>query len=114
VDRGGTVDMTLSVRNESDQTVRVPVSASQRYDFEVWQGSRLIWRSSAGRDSTGRSGTLVMEPGQAATFSDTWDLRNTQRLRVPAGRYTVKAFMRSTAGGGTALVALSTLTVTGR
>jgi hypothetical protein len=93
VDRAGTVEFELVVRNTSEQPVVVPFATGQRNDFEVWRDNRLVWRWSQGRFFTQSLGSVTLEPGRPITYRGVWNLRNNENLRVPAGRYTVRGYL---------------------
>jgi hypothetical protein len=97
VERGEGVVMTFTVRNTSDQPLMIPARKDYYYDFEVWQGNRLVWRWSQGKDLSQQRVLLRLDPGQAVNYSEAWDLRGLNGARIPAGRYVVKGYLKTTA-----------------
>jgi len=114
VDRADTVTLTLMVQNTTAQTVRVPFTDAQRYEFEAWRDNRLVWRWSNGKLFGQALGTLTLTPGETATYRAEWNLRNMQGVRVPAGKYTLKAYLKHTDEPALQVTASAPLTITDR
>jgi hypothetical protein len=113
VGRGETVTMELAVRNGSGSTVRVPYLTSQKYEFEVWRGNRLIWRYGQGRAFTQSPSTLTLGPDADVTYRETWNTRTSQNAFAPAGQYEVRAYL-PTSVPGVRVGDTAPLTITGR
>lgn len=113
VDRGSAAVLQLTVRNTSESAVRVPQATGQRYEFEVWRDGRLVWRWSQGRAFTQSLTTLLVPAGAAITYKEVWNLRNSGGMRVPAGKYDVRAYL-PTRLDDERLGDAETLTISGR
>ena len=113
VDRGDSVELELTVKNSSARAVRIPFATQQKYDFEVWRDNRLVWRWSQGKQFAQSITAVVLQPGGTATYRTNWELRNNAGMYVPAGRYQVRAFLR-TGVPELRIGASAPLTVTGR
>lgn len=113
VAQGGTADLELTVRNPSDQPVRIPLATMQKYDFEVFRDGRLVWRWSRNRAFAPAATAVLLPPRGSATYRTAWDLRNTAGVFVPPGQYQVRAYL-ATRGTQPRIGASATLTITER
>lgn len=93
VDRGEAVPVELVLTNRSDNAVRIPLNTGQKYEFEIWQGNKMVWRWSQGRFFTQVLGNTVIQPNEEVTYRIQWDQRNADGQRVPAGTYQVRAYV---------------------
>jgi len=112
VDRAGMVEMELLARNGSDRAVSIPFSTGQKFDFEIWRDNKLVWRWSQGRFFTQSLNSVTLEPGGTQTYRATWNLRTSDNMRVPAGRYLVRGYL-TPRSEGLRLGDTAQLTITG-
>jgi hypothetical protein len=113
IERGEAVALELVLVNTSEDTVRIPLDTGQKFDFEVWRDNRQIWKWSTGRFFTQALGTIVIQPDEEVTFRTTWDQRNADGIRVPAGAYQVRGYV-PTKWTEFRIGSTSPLTITGR
>lgn len=111
VDQVEQVGLTLNVRNTSGETLVVPFSSGQKYDFEAWRDNRLVWRWSHGRVFTQALQQVRVRPGETLTYKETWNLRNNDGEKVPPGEYVIRAYP-TIQGQRNRIVASERLTVT--
>lgn len=91
--RAGEATFTLTLRNRSDRMVVLPFTSSQRYDFEVRRGERVLWQWSHDRVFAQVLGQLAIRPGEALTYREKWNVRTNTGDRVPPGDYTVRGYL---------------------
>jgi len=92
-ERGEPVALELTLVNTSDDTVRIPLNTGQKFDFEVWRDNRMVWKWSAGRFFTQALGVITLMPKEEVTYKTTWDQRNADGVRVPAGTYQLRGYV---------------------
>jgi hypothetical protein len=97
---GAVVTLDLTVRNTSNRPIRAPFASAQQYDFEVWRGDQLVYRWSQGRVFAQALTELRLNPGQAITFTGTWNQRSADGVRVQPGEYTVRGYLPTRLEGG--------------
>jgi hypothetical protein len=112
VDRAGPVTFSLSLENTTDQPVRVPFATAQKYDFEVLRNNRPVWRWSQGKFFAQSLTSAVIRPREEVTYSVTWNLRNSEGVRVPPGQYTVRGYLTARGAGDARISDTATLRVT--
>lgn len=93
VDRGEAVAIDFVLTNSGDEAVRIPLNSGQKYEFEIHRDNRVVWRWSQGRFFTQQLGSTVIQPNEEVTYRVTWDQRNNDGVRVPAGTYQARAFI---------------------
>lgn len=93
VERGEPVPISFLLTNRGDDTIRIPHSSGQRYEFEIWRDNRVVWRWSRGRFFTQALGSTSLRPDEELTYRITWDQRNDEGVRVPPGTYQVRAYV---------------------
>ena len=113
VEQGGTADMELTIRNGSDQPVRIPLATMQKYEFDVFRDGRLVWRWSRKRAFAQAATAVLLPPRGSATYRTAWDLRNNAGTFVPPGQYQVRAYL-ATRGTEPRIGASATLTIAER
>lgn len=111
VARGEPVDFRLSVQNISAENARIPFSSGQKYDFEVWQGARLVWRWSGDRAFTQALTSSTLRPQETVTYQATWKTEGLDGKPVPPGRYEVRGYL-TPMGVGPRIGAKATVSVT--
>jgi hypothetical protein len=93
VERGEAVPISFVLTNTGEDTVRIPLNTGQKYEFEIWRDNRMVWRWSQGRFFTQALGSTELRPNEELTYRISWDQRNTEGTRVPAGTYQVRAYV---------------------
>ncbi len=95
VARGGSVTLTIRVRNEGVLPVRYTESG-YHYDFWAADGRGTVWRWSVGRAFTTHLMVGTFQPGQEFSATETWDLTGCPAAEgvapapLAAGRYAVR------------------------
>lgn len=93
VARGQPVDFRLSVQNISAENARIPFASGQKFDFEVWQGARMVWRWSGDRAFTQALTSSTLRPQETVTYQATWKTEGLDGKPVPPGRYEVRGYL---------------------
>jgi hypothetical protein len=104
--RDDSVQMTLTLKNESGQTTALTFPSGQRYDFAVRPApkgkfdakQKIIWQWSAGRFFTLAIGMQSFAPGTTLTFTDKWNLKDAKGQNVPPGKYAVEGMLTANRG----------------
>jgi hypothetical protein len=84
---GEDVTFELSVANAGDTPIELTFRDACRADFAVSDGETVVWRYSDGRAFAQTLATADLQPGEAASFEETWP------DPVP-GDYTAEAILR--------------------
>jgi hypothetical protein len=90
---GHPIEITLLLADcsKNDDVLHFPTT--QRYDFIINDPNGVeVWRSSDGKSFGQVEGTETLQPGQKATYTETWDQKDRAGNQVPAGLYKVSAF----------------------
>lgn len=90
--RGERVVITFVKINVSNRPIRLTYPTAQRFDIWVTRGNTEVWRWSEGRFFTQAVESVVLQPGQAQTFSAVWNQRTRAGRLVPTGTYRVNAW----------------------
>lgn len=90
---GTPVGMTLQITNPTSETVRVSTAYPGGYDFAVHSHGEEIWRWSHDKVFAAVIGELVLAPGEAREFRQTWDQKNNEGQSVPPGEYAAIGFL---------------------
>ncbi|MBI2914378.1 MAG: hypothetical protein HYY08_00480 [Firmicutes bacterium] len=86
----------LTVVNQGFRPAKLSFGTSQVYDFLVMnQGGSLVWRWGAGKSFLQIIQTIALQPGEAVSYEESWDLRASDNSRVPPGIYAVTAQLRT-------------------
>jgi len=87
------IKMTISVKNTTKQTVKLPFANGQRYDIEIRRGKEhngeKVWQWAHGKMFTMMLSTLPVPPGKAVVFTETYDPAKEKPLSP--GTYTITA-----------------------
>jgi hypothetical protein len=67
-----TVKLVLHVTNFSGLPQRLDFNTGQRYDFEVYEQDRRLWRWSEGQMFTQALGHSEVGPGETVSFEERW------------------------------------------
>lgn len=86
---GAPIELTLSIRNTGDETVRLQMRTGQLFDFIVQRDGQEVWRWSQGRAFTQALTQLVLLPNEMRGFTVRWDGTDNSGARVPPGTYTL-------------------------
>ena len=89
---GTNVTMRLTKTNICRTTQTLTYLTSQRYEFEIRQDNRLIWRWSDGRAFSQGVQRVRVRPGETLTFIETWPQVDSAGRRVEPGRYRIVAW----------------------
>ncbi|MFN8559119.1 MAG: BsuPI-related putative proteinase inhibitor [Dehalococcoidia bacterium] len=74
VPRGEAVEFLLVLRNEAETPRTLTFTSSQRFDLAVMDGAgAVLWQWSAGRSFAQVRETLRLAPGEARTYTATWE-----------------------------------------
>lgn len=84
---GDGVAFEFSVVNAGDTPIEVTFRDACRADFAVYEGSSEVWRYSDGRAFAQSLAEADLQPGEAATFAETWPTPT-------PGDYTAEATLR--------------------
>jgi hypothetical protein len=68
----GEVGLVLHLTNLTGDRVILEFTSGQRYDFEVWQAGRLLWRWSDGQMFTQALGSEALGPGESRSYEASW------------------------------------------
>jgi len=90
---GESVPLKLTLANGGGQPVIVPFRSGQKFDFELLRDGKLIWNWANGRMFTQALAPMRLKPGESTSFTTQWDQRSNAGAPVPAGAYTVRAFV---------------------
>jgi Intracellular proteinase inhibitor len=90
---GQAIDITLLLANCGNNDAVLHFPTTQRYDFIITDPNGVEdWRSSDGKSFGQVEGTETLQPGQTATYTETWNQKDRTGTQVPAGQYKVSAF----------------------
>ncbi len=89
---GEPVPLLLVVRNTSEQPVRLETGDSATtFDVRVLDRSgAVVWNRMNNRESLLLLREVTLVPGEELRFSDTWNQRSNDRVRVPAGIFEIQ------------------------
>ncbi|HHT70827.1 MAG TPA: LysM peptidoglycan-binding domain-containing protein [Firmicutes bacterium] len=90
--RGTPVTMKLTKTNTCRRTQTLTYLTGQRYEFEIRQDNRLIWRWSDGRAFSQAVQRIHARPGETMIFTEQWPQVDSAGRRVEPGRYRVVAW----------------------
>ena len=90
--RGTPVTMKLTKTNICRRTQTLTYLTGQRYEFEIRQDNRLIWRWSDGRAFSQAVQRIHARPGETLVFTEQWPQVDSAGRRVEPGRYRVVAW----------------------
>ena len=92
VKAGETVPLLLIAQNGSRQAVYLGTGDSTTtFDIRVADRSgKLVWRRMHDRESLASLHEHTLAPGEDLRFSDSWDQRSNEGVRMPAGIYHVQ------------------------
>jgi hypothetical protein len=86
---------TLKVCNATSEPVKRSFGSSQRYDFEVSQGGKVVWRWSDGQFFTQVVGEEAWKAKECKEWSADWDATTSDGGRAPAGDYKAVGVLKS-------------------
>lgn len=86
---GEPVRISLVKFNLSPQPLTLTYTTSQRYDFSVLAPFGEVWRWSFDRLFIPVVQEVIVQPGQALSYSEVWPQVDNRGLRVPAGFYRI-------------------------
>lgn len=89
---GTPVIMRLTKTNTCRHTETLTYFTGQRYEFEIRQDNRLIWRWSEGRAFSPAVQRIRVRPGETLTFTESWPQVDSANRQVEPGRYRVVAW----------------------
>jgi hypothetical protein len=82
----------LTITNIGDETVGLAHAAYSPVDFVVTdENAVVVWELMFGLNIADAARSETLEPGQALTFSDTWNQRDNRGRSVGPGTYFVRA-----------------------
>ncbi|MFW5963878.1 MAG: BsuPI-related putative proteinase inhibitor [Natronomonas sp.] len=84
---GDGVRFTFTVVNPGDTPIEVTFRDACRADFAVYEGDTEVWRYSDGKAFAQVLTSADFQPGESATFEETWPNPN-------SGDYTAEATLR--------------------
>lgn len=90
--RGTPVTMKLTKTNICRRTQTLTYLTGQRYEFEIRQNNRLIWRWSDGRAFSQAVQRIHVRPGETLTFTEQWPQVDSAGRQVEPGRYRIVAW----------------------
>jgi hypothetical protein len=93
VRRNGEVTLALTVVNRSSAPVALAFATTQKYDFEVRQGERVVWQWSRDRAFAQVLTQARLQPGERVVYQEKWNVRNNDGQPVPAGAYTARGIL---------------------
>ncbi len=86
---GEPVGARLTVRNQSDASIRVQFGSAQRFDLVVRRRGALVWRWSYDKAFTQVVQETALRPGEALSFSASWGQVDLQGRRAEPGDYEI-------------------------
>ncbi|HHY92124.1 MAG TPA: LysM peptidoglycan-binding domain-containing protein [Firmicutes bacterium] len=89
---GTPVTMKLTKTNICRRSETLTYLTGQRYEFEIRQDNRLIWRWSEGRAFTQAVRRVRVRPGETEVFTESWPQTDSSGRKVEPGRYRVVAW----------------------
>ena len=102
--QGDEVRFVITMRNPTDEAVTLVFPTAQHYDIEVYDSSDvLVWNWAHGLVFTQAFTNLVLAPGEAVTYEESWDQKDNEGNQVPAGTYAVYLDCRCQGSGASAL-----------
>lgn len=81
------LDWHLVLTNGSSKTVRYDFGSGCQFNFQVHQGSELVWDDSSQQFCTFAVTSIVLQPGQTKSCTGTWDVRDSNGTALPPGEY---------------------------
>ncbi|MGI6128672.1 MAG: LysM peptidoglycan-binding domain-containing protein [bacterium] len=90
--RGTPVTMKLTKTNICRRTQTLTYLSGQRYEFEIRQDNRLIWRWSDGRAFSQAVQRIHARPGETLVFTEQWPQVDSAGRQVEPGRYRIVAW----------------------
>jgi hypothetical protein len=88
-----TVKINLLWKNDSPLLLETSFASSQRFDICAERHGGKVWQWSDGLYFAQVFTTLVILPGDSRVFTAEWNGRDRRGLRVPPGRYRLKAWI---------------------
>ncbi len=111
--RGTNVGFSLTARNTTQTTQTLRFNSGQSFEItatpEAAKDGEAVWHWSHGKFFTQSLRSEKLAPGQAKTWTATWNQSDDRAATLPRGKYTITA--RVTANGGLKAV-LATLELT--
>ncbi|MDK2883112.1 MAG: hypothetical protein PWP58_1448 [Bacillota bacterium] len=89
---GQPVTMKFTKTNICPRSQTLTYPTGQRYEFEVRQDNRLIWRWSEGRTFTQAVRRLRVRPRETMVYTESWPQVDTNGRQVEPGRYRIVAW----------------------
>lgn len=93
--RGERIRITFVKINVTNRPITLRYPTGQSVDFWITRGGREVWRWSTGQFFTQAVRTVTLQPGEAQTFTATWDQRIAGRV-ARSGVYRVFAWNLAT------------------
>ena len=99
--RGESVQLTLSFKNESQQTTALTFPSGQRYDFAARAApkgkfdpkQKIVWQWSMGRAFIMAVTQQSFAPDAALNYIEKWDLKDLQGQMLPPGQYALEGIL---------------------
>lgn len=104
VARGKIVNFTMTLRNTTQETQTLRFNSGQSFDITATpadvngEKKEVVWRWSHDKMFTRALRSEIMAPGQAKTWTATWNQTDNKDVPLPRGKYTIQAWI--TANGG--------------
>jgi|GEM_PF-3053364 len=96
---GQPVSIIFEVTNPWTRPVRVDFSDNQGFDVIVKNSFGFpIWQLSSDQSYSSALSSIELGPGETERFQIQWDQKDIHGLSVPAGLYTVRAFLTAASG----------------
>lgn len=88
---GDEVTIILDLINTGSEPLTLQFPTAQRFDFEVIEIQRSIWKWSDGRMFAQVVSTLTLAPGESRRFTARWSQRDRDGGLVAPGTYLIRA-----------------------
>lgn len=94
---GEEIEMTLVLRNRSDESVSLGFNDGQTYDFIIKKlpEDKEVWRWSEGKFFTEALWFIKLEPYEKKTYVFKWDQKDNESRQVESGTYKLEALISS-------------------
>jgi len=94
---GEEIEMTIVLRNRTDEPVNLTFNSGKYYDFIVKKlpEDKEVWRWSEGRIFTQALLSITLDPWEKQTFVFKWDQKDNDSKQIELGKYKIEALIAS-------------------
>jgi hypothetical protein len=94
---GEDIEMTIVLRNKTDEPVSLTFNSGKNYDFIVKKlpENKEVWRWSNGKFFTEVLMSITLNPLERKTFVFKWDQKDNDSKKIESGTYKIEALIAS-------------------